>query len=324
MLSNGEYVIKASSVKKFGKDAFDQLNSGEPVEFYADGGFVMPTRSGKNRGNYGNKGPLWSLGYHTGLDFSGDIGTDILSVADGSVSSINSSGGSYGNHILIRHNKDLVSLYAHLSKILVGVGDRVSKGQHIGEMGATGNVTGPHLHLEMGSGVYRNATNPLKYLTGSGSVGGEDQNVSGDGYSDERTLKDAIKLASEAGQGSIAELTDLMANGAAAIYTPFTGRQFGGSMTMNKPYLVGENGPEVVMPYGSGSRVSPRFNVPSESSVATVSQDYGDIINNNSYSNMVVNLSVSGVNDPNKAADRVIEILNAESNRRNHSRKMGR
>ena len=115
-----------------------------------------------------------------------------------------------------------------------------------------------------------------------------------------------------------------MAQGAAAVYSPLTGRKFGGSMTMNKPYLVGENGPEVVMPYGSGSRVDPRFNVPSGSSIATVSQDYGDIINSNSYSNMVVNLSVSGVNDPNKAADRVIEILNKETGRRNHSRKMSR
>jgi hypothetical protein len=95
-------------------------------------------------------------------------------------------------------------------------------------------------------------------------------------------------------------------------------------MTMNKPYLVGENGPEVVMPYGSGSRVDPRFNVPSGSSISTVLQDYGDIINNSSYNNMVVNLSVNGVNDPNEAANRVIDILNYETNRRNHSRKIGR
>ena len=131
-------------------------------------------------------------------------------------------------------------------------------------------------------------------------------------------------MASSAGQGTVQELTDLMTNGAAAIYTPFNGRQFGGSMTMNKPYLVGENGPEVVMPYGSGSRVDPKFDVPSGNSISTISQDYGDIINNSSYSNMVVNLSVSGINDPNMAADRVIEILNSEASRRNHSRKMGR
>jgi TP901 family phage tail tape measure protein len=320
MLSNGEYVIKASSVRKFGKDSFDKLNSGEPVEFYADGGFVMPTRSGRNKGNYGAKGPLWSLGYHTGLDFSGDVGTDILSVANGTVSSTGTS-GPYGNHIVIRHTKDLISMYAHLSKMLVGIGDKVSKGQHIGEMGATGNVTGPHLHLEMGSGTYKNATNPLKYLLGMGAVGGEDIKIEGQGA---RTLTEAIKMASSAGQGTVEELTDLMTNGAESVYTPFNGRKFGGSMTMNKPYLVGENGPEVVMPYGSGSRVDPKFNVPSGSSIATVSQDYGDIINNSSYNNMIVNLSVSGVNDPNKAADRVIEILNKETSRRNHSRKMGR
>ena len=321
MLSNGEYVIKASSVKKFGTEAFDKLNGGEPVEFYADGGFVMPTRSGRNRGNYGKKGPLWSLGYHTGLDFAGEIGTDILSVADGSVSSINSSGGSYGKHILVRHNKDLVSLYAHLSKILVGVGDRVSKGQHIGEMGATGNVTGPHLHLEMGSGIYRNATNPLKYLLGSGAVGGEDQDVSVSGSSGERTLEEAIRLVSQAGQGTITELTDLMANGAGAIYTPFNGRQFGGSMTMNKPYLVGENGPEVVMPYGSGSKVDPKFSIP-RSSVSPELMEAVSNINVANSSSLVYNINVdaAGVTDPKSLAKYIVSTIKSEENARSFGR----
>ena len=131
-------------------------------------------------------------------------------------------------------------------------------------------------------------------------------------------------MAAEAGQGTVQELTDLMNEGAAAVYTPFPGRKFGGSMTMNKPYLVGENGPEVVMPYGSGSRVDPKFNVPSNSSITKVSKDSGDIISNSSLNSMVVNLSVNGVNDPNKAATRVIEIINSEAKRRNHSRKMSR
>jgi TP901 family phage tail tape measure protein len=173
-LSNGEYVIQASAVKKFGTDTFDQLNNGEPISYFAEGGFVMPTRSGQNRGNFGRKGPLWSLGYHTGLDFAGVEGTDILSVGGGVVESVNAHGGAYGNHIVIRHRKDLISLYAHLSKVLVGTGTQVSAGQHIGEMGSTGNSTGPHLHLEMGPGIYRNAGNPLSYLSGSGLVGGQE------------------------------------------------------------------------------------------------------------------------------------------------------
>lgn len=56
--------------------------------------------------------------------------------------------GTIGNHIKIK-NGDVITLYAHCKKIYVKVGDYIKQGQEIGEVGSTGNVTGPHLHFEI-------------------------------------------------------------------------------------------------------------------------------------------------------------------------------
>jgi murein DD-endopeptidase MepM/ murein hydrolase activator NlpD len=328
-LSNGEYVIKASSVRKFGKATFDSLNSGEPVAMYADGGFVNPTRSGRKGGNpYGVKKTYYSLGYHTGQDYEANVEDDILAVADGNIVSAGYS-GDLGNLLTIQHANRIRTYYAHLSEFVKKTGS-VKKGDHVAEAGFSGNVIprgpeGAHLHFEVRKSPYgfnnESILNPNSYLSGSYSVGGKDIDFSGEQGEETRTLQEAIALAASSGRGTVKELTDLMTNGAAAVYTPFTGRQFGGSMTMNKPYLVGENGPEVVMPYGSGSRVEPRFNVANaSSSVAGVRQPVGDIINNTTGGDTYINLSVNGVNDPNKAAQRVMEIISMEQNRREFGR----
>ena len=55
----------------------------------------------------------------------------------------------YGYHIVIDHGNGYQTLYAHLNSIYVNVGDNVAQGQQIGEMGNTGNATGPHLHFEI-------------------------------------------------------------------------------------------------------------------------------------------------------------------------------
>ncbi|WP_319186498.1 aggregation-promoting factor C-terminal-like domain-containing protein [Streptomyces scabiei] len=112
---------------------------------------------------FGVPGLMWSSGRHTGLDFPAATGTTVRAVDNGTVART-SSGGPYGNNVLISHGGGLQSLYAHLSKILTSVGAKVTQGQTIGRVGATGNVTGPHLHLE----ARRNGTpvNPMSYLTG--------------------------------------------------------------------------------------------------------------------------------------------------------------
>ncbi|MET8818237.1 peptidoglycan DD-metalloendopeptidase family protein [Streptomyces rochei] len=114
---------------------------------------------------FGVAGSMWSSGYHTGLDFPAMTGTPVRSVDDGRVSSVK-SGGPYGNHILIDHGRGLSSLYAHLSQVAAKVGEDVIRGEGIGKVGATGNVTGPHLHLEARLGG--RTVNPEAYLFDDG------------------------------------------------------------------------------------------------------------------------------------------------------------
>ncbi|MEV7370360.1 peptidoglycan DD-metalloendopeptidase family protein [Streptomyces sp. NPDC090301] len=117
---------------------------------------------------FGKAGPMWSSGRHTGLDFPAAIGTAIRAVAGGRVSAVQ-SGGPYGIHVTVNHGGGLSSLYAHMSQALTAAGAPVSAGQVIGRVGDTGNVTGPHLHLE----ARRNGASidPMPFLTGGGGGG---------------------------------------------------------------------------------------------------------------------------------------------------------
>lgn len=85
--------------------------------------------------------------YHTGIDIARVVGTVVISAMEGTVELV-SGEGSYGNHVKIT-NGDVSTLYAHCSKIYVKAGDYITQGQEIAEVGATGNVTGPHLHFEI-------------------------------------------------------------------------------------------------------------------------------------------------------------------------------
>lgn len=85
--------------------------------------------------------------YHTGIDIAADTGTKFVAAMEGEVVLV-SDQGDYGNHIKIQKD-DVVTLYAHCNVIYVKEGDMISQGQEIGEVGATGNVTGPHLHFEV-------------------------------------------------------------------------------------------------------------------------------------------------------------------------------
>ena len=83
---------------------------------------------------------------HRGTDFHAPSGTPVLAANDGEV--IVAQGMFYeGNLVVIDHGQQFTTLYMHLSKIKVHVGERVTKGQRLGLSGATGRVTGPHLHL---------------------------------------------------------------------------------------------------------------------------------------------------------------------------------
>jgi murein DD-endopeptidase MepM/ murein hydrolase activator NlpD len=85
---------------------------------------------------------------HLGTDFAASTGTPARTVGDGVVTFAGVQNG-YGNVVFIKHRGDTETVYAHLSKLLVSRGDKVSQGQTIGLVGSTGWATGPHLHFEV-------------------------------------------------------------------------------------------------------------------------------------------------------------------------------
>ena len=101
--------------------------------------------------------------FHTGLDISGGAaaGKPIVA-ADGGVVTTAGYHSSYGNYIIINHGNGMTTLYAHSSRLLVSVGDKVAKGQTIALVGSTGNSTGAHLHFEVR--VNGALQNPLQYV----------------------------------------------------------------------------------------------------------------------------------------------------------------
>ncbi|MEU3078177.1 M23 family metallopeptidase [Streptomyces laurentii] len=120
--------------------------------------------SGGTSTPYRASGSLWSSGYHTGVDFTAATGTTVRAVGPGTVYSAG-WGGSYGNQVVIKHADGTYSQYGHLSSISVSAGQTVTGGQQIGLSGATGNVTGPHLHFEMRTGPdYGSDIDPLAAL----------------------------------------------------------------------------------------------------------------------------------------------------------------
>jgi len=87
--------------------------------------------------------------FHEGIDFTAAIGTPIYATGDGVVSEAEYNSGGYGNKIMINHGYSYETVYAHLSKIKVKVGQRVKRGEIIGLMGNTGKSTAPHCHYEV-------------------------------------------------------------------------------------------------------------------------------------------------------------------------------
>ena len=86
--------------------------------------------------------------FHRGIDIPAAIGTDIYAVQSGKVI-LSTSHSSYGKYCIIDHGGGITTLYAHCSELLVKEGDKVTQGQHIAEMGSTGQSTGSHLHFEV-------------------------------------------------------------------------------------------------------------------------------------------------------------------------------
>ncbi len=111
------------------------------------------------------KHPNGTWEFHRGIDLAAPKGTPVAAAAKGQVVQAGYAGG-YGNVVVIAHNKKFATRYAHLSKVLVTVGDELCQGDILGKVGATGNVrgkNGAHLHFEIM--IYGKRVNPFYFLT---------------------------------------------------------------------------------------------------------------------------------------------------------------
>lgn len=104
---------------------------------------------------------------HNGVDFAGSSGTDIFATADGVVSHAGWQSG-FGRLVVIKHDFGIETRYAHNSRIRVTKGQRVSRGDHIADMGSTGRSTGTHLHYEVR--VNGKPVNPMIYIKAARNV----------------------------------------------------------------------------------------------------------------------------------------------------------
>lgn len=152
-----------------GEAETDTLSAKEKAERAAPGGrWARPLGTRRPvSAAYGIKGD-WLAGYHTGIDFAINTGTPVYSVGPGTVD-IAGPQGDYGRSAMIRMDDGHFILYAHLSALSVKVGGRVTGGTRLGSSGASGRVSGPHLHFEVRTTRnYGTDINPTSYLAARG------------------------------------------------------------------------------------------------------------------------------------------------------------
>ena len=143
-LSVGDVIIIPDGVVSAGVPA-----SGQTQQTAVAGYYVRPIKGGvKSQGVHG----------HNGVDLAASVGTPIVASAAGKVILSRTGGynGGYGTYVVISHSNGTQTLYAHMAKNNVTVGQSVAQGEIIGTIGLTGKTTGPHIHFEI-----RGARNPF-------------------------------------------------------------------------------------------------------------------------------------------------------------------
>ncbi|MEN3972970.1 M23 family metallopeptidase [Sphingomicrobium sp. XHP0235] len=134
----------------------------------ADGAIAVPSakpvEAARLTSSYGTRNDPFKnrRARHAGIDLAGPIGTPILATADGVVKRAGRNSGGYGNLVEVDHGNGIITRYAHMSKIDVRAGDRVSRGQPVGKMGSTGRSTGSHLHYEVR--IDGRSVNPIPFM----------------------------------------------------------------------------------------------------------------------------------------------------------------
>ncbi|GAA3819337.1 M23 family metallopeptidase [Streptomyces phyllanthi] len=161
-----EAEAKAAAEKKKAEEEAERKAEAERLAELAKQ-YALPTSSYTITSQFGQAGSYWSSGYHTGLDFAAPTGTLIKAVHSGTITQAGWD-GSYGYKTVLTLDDGTEIWYAHQSSISVSVGQKVATGDVIGRVGATGNVTGAHLHLEVhpdGSGT---GIDPAAWLRSKG------------------------------------------------------------------------------------------------------------------------------------------------------------
>jgi len=126
--------------------------------------WVIPMKGAEITSCFGQR---WGT-LHAGIDFAMPSGTPIHAAAAGTVVKAGDAGDGYGNSVFIDHANGYLTHYAHQSRLIVSVGDKVKAGQVIGYEGATGDATGPHLHFEVHKGAMWNQIDPAPFLRARG------------------------------------------------------------------------------------------------------------------------------------------------------------
>ncbi|TGM37366.1 M23 family metallopeptidase [Leptospira biflexa] len=118
--------------------------------FFYGFGFQFPLTTARISSNFGKRLDPFTKKetFHGGLDMAAKQGSDVYSSMEGEVSFVGNQGG-YGNLIIIKHSLGYETRYGHLLNFAVKQGQKVKKGEKIGEVGQTGRATGPHLHFEI-------------------------------------------------------------------------------------------------------------------------------------------------------------------------------
>jgi len=167
--AEGYHVVTANvsyrNDKEYDREIIDETIVEEPTPEIIEIGtitpptFIRPVNGGRVTSNYGWR--AWQGKTHTGIDYGISTGTKVMASCGGKVIQAGWNGG-YGYCITIQHANGIKTRYAHLSKVLVSVGQTVTQGQKIALSGNTGNSTGPHLHFEII--VNGKTVDPRKYL----------------------------------------------------------------------------------------------------------------------------------------------------------------
>ncbi|MEV1063089.1 M23 family metallopeptidase [Streptomyces sp. NPDC050263] len=159
-----EEAAREAAAKKAVEEREARVRAAREAERKRLNAFVLPITGSYVSTGYQASSSLWSSGSHTGIDFHASSGTTVHAVGLGTVVEAGWA-GSYGYQVVIKMNDGTYTQYGHLSSIEVSVGQQVTPGQRIALSGATGNVTGPHLHFEARTTAeYGSDIDPVAYL----------------------------------------------------------------------------------------------------------------------------------------------------------------